>query len=997
MTELPAYSTVLSVRSEILDNETLLDVVDLGHAGGPDAAPAARKRGKRRRLADRAPVTDAHVDADAFFALTYPTEDVKQTLYAIQTRLLDPRAVSGTILLNGRYGLGKSHVLLAAHHALHRPGVCSAWARRWGIEPLKLAPDVRVITRNFIQKTAENLWQVFFEALGRPELTDQVTTYPDGEQIRSALDERPTFFVLDELERWYDALPAAMQSRNRNFLQALTEVARHDGRVTLITSVLGEQMEPAETLRRVRPLELSFRSTEDRQQVLLYRLFENRHQVEDSAIAGTVDAYLSAYRRVGLDNLDSYRQRMLATYPFTPEFLDIITKKIPNLGGFQNTRGSLRFLSQVVQTTHGSRPLVSSQDLPLDKRELATALSNLDSTGGEVVRRALGDNLDAVPDSLPHKRELFSAILFYSIADPSQPGVGENDLLLAVLDPAENPNLIKDSVRQLHSLAFNLHLQNDRYVFLAQENPHARINAVARSPQVTEEAWRAIVVDALRREWGARERTVLYTGDIDKASRELAAMGRKRPLYLISTRVLTPALRLDLQNCHAARNLVLLIEPRFDAERRQSQHYDIVADTALRERARHIQACNLLLESKPDEAAATVYRDVARREMTALRGDIAHRYGRYIDWNQAGGSDAAVDDSWYEFGQLERFDAGQFLEQIKRNYSGIPHILARVRSLWSEYRTRRARDLIEHFDRTPGEPVPYDPRMVANALRELAKEGLFGLQSSRGQTYCRGDVADLAEDDLPGCVLVQAPSVTHKAPEPLLTHQFVAARYDADRKTVTIQWEFPDSPHRLETLVQRYPNAKGWEPGKEYKLDLDTTHENNRYLGAADHMVDGQNLTPGARYYYYVFAIDRHVEPPRIVLSQRCDVQIQEEALPPPANEIHVAIQPKHNKLLSEIERRVMSARYMSSDKRARKLEFQLTRVRDPGALLDLAKNLERDGATIDISADVSVTVRGTFDRQNILQMTRALPRVEAGYGVRITLITDDDGPGDDA
>src|SRR5690606_24085225 len=129
------------------------------------------------------------------------------------------------------------------------------------------------------------------------------------------------------------------------------------------------------------------------------------------------------------------------------------------------------------------------------------------------------------------------AILFYSIADPSRPGATEKEILLAILDPGENPNQVKDSLRQLRQLAFNLHLENDRYVFRTQENPHARIHAVARSPQITDDACREIVLEVLRERWGAKERTAVHIGgsDPDVTGRALGALGDARPIFLIST------------------------------------------------------------------------------------------------------------------------------------------------------------------------------------------------------------------------------------------------------------------------------------------------------------------------------------------------------------------------------------------------------------------------------------------------------------------------------
>src|SRR5690606_2881333 len=127
--------------------------------------------------------------------------------------------------------------------------------------------------------------------------------------------------------------------------------------------------------------------------VALFRLFADHDSDRARAAAeAAADAYLTTWQAAGLRRLDGLRARITSSWPFTPEFFDILPKKVPNLGGFQNTRGTLRFLAHVVRATHERRPMVSSQDLPFKQDAVHQALQNLDTSGGEVVRRALGDN-----------------------------------------------------------------------------------------------------------------------------------------------------------------------------------------------------------------------------------------------------------------------------------------------------------------------------------------------------------------------------------------------------------------------------------------------------------------------------------------------------------------------------------------------------------------------------------------------------------------------------
>jgi DNA replication protein DnaC len=977
---LPVYSDIVRIRDEVLGPEGLVDHIDLAHISEVE-------KKKRQKLGERVPVAQAVRDPAAFFRMTYPTEDVQRTLYALRDRLEDPRRVAGTIVLTGRYGLGKSHILLAAHHALCAPDVARGWAAEWRLPELVLPGDARVVTRSFIKRTAENLWGVLFEALGCPERVAKVTTFPDAEMIEGALDNRHTILILDELERWFGALPdKTARGRNLAFIQALSEVADRDSRITVVTSVLGVDQEPAETLRRTRPLELAFRSDLDRQRVLLFRIFANHGEHDTARVAEVVDAYIDAWHKAGITGLDEVRTRLAATYPFSPELLDILTKKVPNLSGFQNTRGSLRFLSSIVRHTRDTRPLISSQDVPFKDAEVHNTLRNLDDSGGEVVRRALGDNYEAVPSTLPHRDELFSTILFYSITDPSLPGATEEQVLLATLDPGENPHKIRDGLAQLKQLAFNLHQQEQRFLFRTQENPHARINAMAGSPAVKRDAWQAIIADAVSERWGARDRTAVLTGKPEEMRTAVNQLANRGLCYLLSIRALTPTERLQLQNLADRRNMVLLLEPMTGTDLgRNEGRYDLRNDERLVSRARRIEACNLLLEGQPGPESEKVYRKVRDDEKKALVAEASKQYGFYVSWNRAGASDAPVDDSWYELGRFDELKSPEFQARFQQEHSGFPAVKDRTRKLWPEFERAQAGKLIDHFAKTPGEPVPYEPNMVARALRELAREGLLALEDMSGRTYGVTTVGQLAEKDLPSCTLIKPPAVPPPPPpDELPVHVRVVASYDAERQAVALSWVYPEIPGddvTWKTVVQRYLNVRGWKTGETYPVELDQTHETNRYIGTDEQFVDDQKLSPGACYYYYVFLIESVAgAEPRAILSQRCDVLIPAETEPERPDEIKVPAQPQHHKLLIEVEKRVMSSKVMSAESRVRKVVVRLTGLRNHEAVSALGDRLAPRDGTLESVTDVTFTVRGELDRQQVLDLMRRLPREDAHY-----------------
>jgi hypothetical protein len=931
-------------------------------------------------------------DPVSFFDITYPTEEIVQTLRALCQRASRPEEVPGTILFGGKYGLGKSHVLLAAHHALSAPQVVAAWAVRWNLDPFLLPERAVVLTRSFIQDGTEPIWDMLFTGLGRPQQLTDFQAFPDGRLIESLLGDRPVFLIMDELERWYDAQDVHQRSRARNYLQALSEVAARNPRLTLLTSVLGETAEPAGTLRRVKPLELSFRSSQDRQRVVLFRLFSDR-EAHSGYIAQLCALYQGAWTAAGLPESDQNAERLSQTWPFTPELLDLFTKKIPEIGGFQTTRGTLRFLAAVVRATLHHRPILSSGDIPIQDRDIQRALSGIDTSGGEVVRRALGDNYDAVPAALPFKDGLFSTLLLYSVADPTHPGARVEDILRALLEPGQNPNHIRDALAQLKQLAYNLHEQGDRYLFRAAENPHARINAVAASSLVSRSAGQAILLEIAAQKWGAPELTALYQHpDRENLRQRLKELGRQRPHIVLSTAALSPAVRLEIQNLDERRNLLLLVEPRIRITT-EGAPYHLLGDESLLRRAIRIQACSLLLEGRPEPTSARIYEQVRLEERQRLGRELAERYGTYINWNRAGATGTAVDDTWYEVASLEDFSAQAFLGMMRRDYTSAGDVQDSVKRLWRDFLHRKASQLIDHFDCTPGLPIPLDAQHVPLAIRSLAREGILGLADSRGQIHCGPTIERLPIDELPACSLVEPPPKVVEAPPPppadLPAHSFVSAQYDVVQKAVTLHWMAPQG--NIRTLVQRYTHAKGWQQGRSYPLDLDQTHEANRYLGSDASFVDREGLIPGTSYHYYVFlVVEQPGDRPHTILSQRCDVQVPVVEAGKSPDRLDIPPQANRNRLVTEAERLMMMPKNMGPESRVRKLEVRIGQVEESRLSEWFAAGLRSKVPSVEVSGDIRMVLRGEFDRQTVLGLLRQLPQVEGAlYSASLLLRSD--------
>lgn len=897
----------------------------------------------------------------------------------------------GVILLESHYGAGKSHVLAAAHHALLRPDIARTWAQHWHLPALEISAGARVVTLSLIERSTHHLWDLLFEPLGKPKSLKKDAPYPDGQTIQALLNDQPLILILDELERWYDSLDANSQSRNRNFLQALSEVAMRDPRLTLVTSVLGEKAEPGDTLRRVRPMVLGFSSADDRLRILQFRMFEGHGSHDLNAVNHLIGAHIEAYAKAGLPDMDAYRQRMRETWPFAPEFVDILIKKVPLAGGFQNTRGTLRFLSVVVRASHETRPLIFSQDLPIRDAALNNMLTHLAADGPEVVRRACEDNYDAVRQSLPFKDALFSALLFYSVADPSRPGITEQELLLACLGPDTNRNMLKDSLQQIRKLAYNLHFENDCYVFRTRENPHARIHALANSNRITHAQNEASLKEQLLKVWAAPDRTVFHTGhpNDDKFTAQTLRERGRRVRFLLSPRVLTPEERWRLQNLDPHRNLVILIEPHSHSVR-GLPGFSVFSDDILLDHARRIQACNLLLESQPSPASAQVYREVREQDEREVRKHFEQLYGQHVQWNPLPPDRSGPQD--YELGRIPEFSAHEFFKYYRQECTSQPQVEARIEKLFPLFKGQRVESLREHLERTLGEPVLLDDATFFSALRAVMQRKVFALQNERGEVL--QEFTHLPERETLSATFIEVPPVITLPPrrdDVPPVHSRVSATHDVLTSTVQVTWQTPPAPAGVSwrTLVQRYTSARGWQVGQVHHLDLDTTHSANRYLGNGDSYRDEGPFSPGECQYYYVFLLEERAGlDPRIVLSNRVDVVIP---LPPRPDKdvLEIGAQTSFPRFYTAVEQAVMSSKNMSVESRVRKLEVFIRQVNQHPKLKELIPLLASppSGLQVEASADFSITLRGELDRQQVLQHLKQLPKLEPGlYSARLHL-----------
>src|SRR3990172_4570705 len=109
-----SFASVLRPRAEVLSDEGIEGIVDLANLAD-----------SRRRKLEAKP--------DLFFALTYPTADIRRIVNLLDQRFAQKGTTPGLFLFEGLKGVGKSHLLLLIYHLFKSQKEAKAWLDRHGL------------------------------------------------------------------------------------------------------------------------------------------------------------------------------------------------------------------------------------------------------------------------------------------------------------------------------------------------------------------------------------------------------------------------------------------------------------------------------------------------------------------------------------------------------------------------------------------------------------------------------------------------------------------------------------------------------------------------------------------------------------------------------------------------------------------------------------------------------------------------------------------------
>ena len=451
---------------------------------------------------------------DHILSITYPTADVQTALKAVSTK----RSGRPVVLMGDR-GRGKSHIMAVMHHAIASPSIVEDWLKEWGIrlgsdelKALEIVKGYAPISEPVHNYEYPLLWNLLFDRhpkgeyyRGRFESMGQ--PFPPRTLLEKMFEEKPTCLILDEFQTWFTGLPEKdpktglfLRQYAFNFVQILSEIAKDRPEILiLIISMLNNQNDAFHQVHRQGPLIIDFRgpsAKQDRQKLLLHRLFENRRNISEGDIAGVASAYASErFRLLHTNKSESEKERIkqevFDCWPFSPELLDLLEDHILLSQAAQETRDLIRILAQVFRTRGDSIPVITPSDFFVDGEsdEVQTLVDSIAVEAGQEKLRLIAQrNLQAVRDSganAPNARELVSSIWMRSMSPGKLVGGSPAELHLDVTrGQVIDDNAFQAELALLIENSVNIHgdhVPGGPLWFGLDENPRSKVRAFAKN------------------------------------------------------------------------------------------------------------------------------------------------------------------------------------------------------------------------------------------------------------------------------------------------------------------------------------------------------------------------------------------------------------------------------------------------------------------------------------------------------------------------------------
>lgn len=398
-------------------------------------------------------------NAEELFKVTYVSSALKRALERVSEKLTKT-SNQGAILLVGPYGAGKTHGLITLYHLLKEPKIAKSWLQNWNFN-IALPPSTETCVISTRRYDVDFLWEPIFSKLGREDILGKIRRFPTVDQIEDVVGDKTCAIFIDEIENWYGSFDPEKQAdlieRNETFLEHLFEVANDPNRNLLVFLTFLEEKEGLKKIfNRTKPVRVDVSATEDREKIVLYRLFEDPDKKDLDKIEQIIEGYMGKYSEpIRIENPYKYKQRMTETYPFHPLLLETLTQIYEAATERQDIRGMMNVLADMIKKNYDKKDLLLICDLDED------AFRGIDL---RLVEKYNYD-IERVKD-ISYGAEILKSILIFTLNDKTI-GATESDVLLSVFRPTEGQtlNAIIMDLENIYGKPHYLHKEGEFYLF----------------------------------------------------------------------------------------------------------------------------------------------------------------------------------------------------------------------------------------------------------------------------------------------------------------------------------------------------------------------------------------------------------------------------------------------------------------------------------------------------------------------------------------------------
>ena len=646
-------------------------------------------------------------DPNRLLSMTYPSNAL-QTAFDHVDNKLRGRDSQGGITLSGPYGAGKSHGLLTLYHLFDSPEIAQDWLDEWDI-PLDLPTTARASILSTSKTDADRIWEPIFRNLGREDLLDEIKRYPTTDHLEELAADGTVAIFFDEIETWWesfsDTADEELVERNEFFLQNLFEVANDpDYDLFTFVTLLDKSEDLKRILNRTSPYAVDLNSTGDRERIILHRLFETRREdIDESAVRDVVRDYVDNYSYpIEIDEEKRYENRMVETYPFHPELLDLLDSLYEGGRERQNVRGAMNVLADTVRRLYDETNLIITSDIN------AAAFRGINQT---LFNRYRSD-LEAV-ESIDYGGDLLKTILLYTL-DERRQEASVTECLIGTYKPDKTSvSKLDMSLGNLYGTAHYLDRDSSQENYFITEDPKLTALVTREQERVLDgdhEDIEAKLVEVVRED--------VWDGSVHVYPDEDIPESKEIQVAVLLDYLSNGALRSKIDDFFEGRtyqNTVLFVAPK------QEVRSD---DDIISKAARVLGAENL--QGRVDDEQGEL-RKIIRDERRELRNELEDRYGNWIKWSEdpEGGVRmrkksviADVDDVKDKVGRDKTYVGEKIFDEVEGAENGIS-----LDSMLNDFRQFRRM------------PVILDKGVFTSALSKLYRDENIVLEGDRGKFY----------------------------------------------------------------------------------------------------------------------------------------------------------------------------------------------------------------------------------------------------------------------